>query len=138
MESYEEVHNSESILSVEWLHLPVSVTNWVFVEARDVLEGSPFLTEVSWLVNFIDKLGEVALSMLGQGTKKANERIKQHIHQYTGLTYRPIMSARSFRLGTPYMNPSIPVPRSLRFDFGLSRSYRYSVIFPTKSNYYNN
>ena len=138
VESHKEVHNSESILSVEWLHLPVGVTNWVFVEARDVLEGSPFLAEVSWLVDFIDELSEVTLSMLGQGTNKGNDRIRNHIHQCTRLTYRPIMSARSFRLGTPYMNPSIPVPRSLRFDFGLSRSYRYSVIFPTKSNYYNN
>ena len=71
VESYQEVDNSESILSVEWLHLPVGVTKWVLVEARDVLEGSPSLTIISWLVDIIDKLAEVALSLLGQGTKKA-------------------------------------------------------------------
>ena len=68
VESYQEVDNSESILSVEWLHLPVGVPKWVLVEARDVLEGSPSLTIISWLVDIIDKLAEVALSLLGQGT----------------------------------------------------------------------
>ena len=69
MESNEEVHDSKSILFVERINLPVSVPNWVLIETRDILEGSPSLTIISWLVNIINKLGEISIGLLGQSTK---------------------------------------------------------------------
>ena len=69
VESNQEVHDSESVLSVEWFHLPVNVSGWVFVETGDVLVGSPSLSIVSWLVHVINELGEVSVGLFGQSTK---------------------------------------------------------------------
>ena len=69
MESHEEVKDSESVLSVEDVCLPVEVTKWIFVEARDVLVGSPSLGIISWLVHLLHELCVVAISLFGQSTR---------------------------------------------------------------------
>ena len=76
VETNKEVHESKSVLLVEWLHLPVGIADWVLVEPSDVLIGSPSLSIVSWLVHLVNKLGEVSISLLGQGTNKTLAKVK--------------------------------------------------------------
>ena len=42
--------DSDAILLVERIQLPVSVPDWIFVEAGDVLKSSPFLGVVTGLL----------------------------------------------------------------------------------------
>ena len=75
MESNQEVENSEPILSVEWIKLPVYIAKWIFVEARNVFGNSISLSIISWFVHVLHKFGEVSISLLGQCTKEPNEGI---------------------------------------------------------------
>jgi len=69
MESNKEVDEPESVLSVENLHLPVGIANWVLIETSDVLECSPSLGIVTRLVLLVNKFGEVAIGVFGQRSK---------------------------------------------------------------------
>ena len=60
---------SNAVLFVERIQLPISVTNWVFVEAGDVLESSPFLGVVTRLLSVEDKFTEITISLFGQCSK---------------------------------------------------------------------
>ena len=91
MESHKEVENSKSVLSVEHVHLPVSITEWVFIEARDVLVGSPSLSIVSWLVELINELCEVTVGVFGQSTIKHTVISKKG---FAKLTVQPCQHAR--------------------------------------------
>ena len=64
----ENVDNSDSVLVGQGGNLPESVAEWVLEESRDVLEGSPFLGHVSWLLGSGNELGEIAVSLLGEGS----------------------------------------------------------------------
>ena len=64
MESQQGVDESEAILSMEWLNLPVSVSNWVLEEASDVFERSPFLGIVSWLHSSVDPFSKITIGGL--------------------------------------------------------------------------
>ena len=55
-------HESNAVLFVEWAKFPVCVTNWIFEEASNVLESSPFLSVVTWLFCVQDELSEVTIS----------------------------------------------------------------------------
>ena len=94
MEADQEVHETESVLGVEDVHLPVGVSPWVLVEPRDVLEGSPSLGIISWLGHLSHELREVTIGLLGEGSATSNI-------SPVWITYLPIMSARSFTFGTP-------------------------------------
>ena len=54
---------------MEGAQLPVSVTNWVFEETSNVLEGSPLLGVVAGLLCVQDKLGEVTVSLFSKRSK---------------------------------------------------------------------
>ena len=62
MEDQNCIHEAETVLIVEWLNLPVSVSDWILEEASDVFEGSPFLRIVSWLLHGVNELAKVAIS----------------------------------------------------------------------------
>ena len=62
-------HESDAVLFVEGAQLPVSVTNWVFEETSNVLEGSPLLGVVAGLLCVQDKLGEVTVSLFSKRSK---------------------------------------------------------------------
>ena len=66
MPDQEHPAESDSILVGQGGHFPESISERVFKESRNVLEGSPFLGHVSWLSGFVDELGEVTISLLGQ------------------------------------------------------------------------
>ena len=68
MEANQEVHDSESVLSMENVGLPVYISEWVFVETGNILVSSPSLSIVSWLVKIINKLSEISISLFGQST----------------------------------------------------------------------
>ena len=61
-------HETNAILSVEGLRLPVEVADWVLEEAGDVFERSPSLRVISWLLRIVDELEEVSISVLSQGS----------------------------------------------------------------------
>ena len=80
VEASQEVDPPESVLSVEDVSLPVGVADWVLVEARDILEGSPSLGIVSWLVGLVHKLSEVAIRLLGKGTgQRGTVRVRREV-----------------------------------------------------------
>ena len=68
MPDQEHPAESNPILVGQRGHLPESISEWVFKETRDVLEGSPFLSHVSWLTGFVYKFGEVAVGLFSQGS----------------------------------------------------------------------
>ena len=47
------MHLPHSVLFVERINFPISVSCWVFKEPGNVLEGSPFLCKVSGLFSLI-------------------------------------------------------------------------------------
>ena len=64
MEDQNCIHEAETVLIVEWLNLPVSVSDWILEEASDVFEGPPFLWIVSWLFRCVDEFGQVSIGRL--------------------------------------------------------------------------
>ena len=68
VEDKENPSESNTVLGVERNHLPVSVSSGVFKESGDVLEGSPSLSIVSRLLGGVNKLAEVTIGLLGQGS----------------------------------------------------------------------
>ena len=64
VEDHEAPHEADAVLLVEWLNFPVHVAHWVLDEASNVLEGSPSLGIVSWLLGVVHELAEIAISVL--------------------------------------------------------------------------
>ena len=87
MEGQQGVDESEAVLAVEWLDLPVSVSHWVLKEASNIFERSPFLGIVPWLHSSIDPLCQVAVSGLHQ--RPANT-----VSSIGPLTWRSCQHAR--------------------------------------------
>ena len=57
-----------AILGMEWVDLPVHVGPGILEESADVFESSVALSLITGLVSVLNKLGEIAISLLGQGT----------------------------------------------------------------------
>ena len=64
----EEPENTDAVLSVERVHLPVNVAKWVLVEAGDILERSPSLGLVTRLLRLVNELAEVAVGVLSKSS----------------------------------------------------------------------
>ena len=64
----ENPDDTDTVLSVEDVDFPVSVTKGVLKEARDVLERTPFLGLVLGLARVLDKLADVAVVLAGQSS----------------------------------------------------------------------
>ena len=60
---------SDTVLFVERIQLPVSVPDWVFVEAGDVLKSSPFLGVVTGLFSVENEFTKITISLFGERSK---------------------------------------------------------------------
>ena len=74
VEDHEAPHEANAVLLVEGIHFPVEVSVWILDEASDVLEGSPSLRVVSWLLGIVHEFAEVAISVLGQRSKHKQKK----------------------------------------------------------------
>ena len=72
MERQRNPHETDAVGLVERVHLPVSVCEGVLEETGDILEGSPFLRFVAWFLGVSDKLHEVTVSFLLEGSKQGS------------------------------------------------------------------
>ena len=63
---------THTVLSVEWLSLPVDVSKRIFEEACNVLERSPSLGVVTRFLRVVHELEEVAIGVLGQSSIKTS------------------------------------------------------------------
>ena len=61
---------SDTVLLVEWIDLPVDITEGVFDGACNVLERSPSLGAVSWLLGVVHEFSEITISVLSQSSIK--------------------------------------------------------------------
>jgi len=124
MPKQENPTHSNSILTCKICNFPETISKWIFEESCYILKRSPFLSHISRFYSAVDQLAIIAVGLFMQGPKE----ILMLKYKWNCI-YLWIMTALSFMLGLPYINPSIPVSLCLKLDFGFSRSYRYSVIF---------
>ena len=78
----ERPKNSNSVLVCKLSNLPEGVAKWVFEPSYDVLEHSPFLSVVSWLLGSVDKLGEITISFSG---KCSSDHISSFVHVWVSI-----------------------------------------------------
>ena len=100
VEDDEAPDEAHAVLLMEAFSLPVGIAEWVFEEAGDILERSPFLRVVTGLLGLVHKLSKVTISVLSESSKE-KEKVNTLNYGYNLATYLPIMSARSLILGTP-------------------------------------
>ena len=79
--------DTNSVLLVERVQLPVGVTNWIFVEASNVFECSPFLSVVSWFLGVQDELAKISVGLFRQSSNSL-------INARSQLTCRSCQRAR--------------------------------------------
>ena len=63
---------SDPVLLVEWIDLPIQVTKRILCETSHVFEGSPSLCVVKRLLCIVDELAEVAIGVFGQRSNNLN------------------------------------------------------------------
>jgi hypothetical protein len=68
MEEQEYVGNSNSVLTGKGGELPECIAEWVLEESGNVFECSPLLGLISWLLGFGNKLSEITVGFLGEGS----------------------------------------------------------------------
>lgn len=68
MEDEEEPEETDSVLSVEGVHLPVNIAEGVLEESSDVLERSPLLGHITRLSCGDHKLVEITIGLLCEGS----------------------------------------------------------------------
>jgi len=68
MEDNHTPEETDTVLSVERLHLPVHVAEGILEEAGNVLERSPSLGLVTRFLGVVDEFAEVAIGVLGQSS----------------------------------------------------------------------
>ena len=73
VEDDEAPDEAHAVLIMKAFSLPVGIAEWVFEEAGDVLERSPFLRVVAGLLGLVHKLSKVTISVLSESSK---ERVK--------------------------------------------------------------
>ena len=100
VEDDEAPNEAHAVLIMETFSLPVGIAEWVFEEAGDVLERSPFLRVVTGLLGLVHELSKVTISVLSESSKE-KEKVNMWNDGHIFTTYLPIMSARSLILGTP-------------------------------------
>jgi hypothetical protein len=59
---------SDSVLSVEWLHFPVNITEGVLEQSCNILECSPLLSHISGLSSCENELREITISLLSKSS----------------------------------------------------------------------
>ena len=88
---------SNAVLLVEWINLPVKVSERVFSETSQIFEGPPPLGIVEWFLGVVNKLAKISVCIFGESS------VEMEILLVTTdlITYLPIMSALSLMFGTP-------------------------------------
>ena len=81
---------SDAASLVERLSLPVHVAERVLEEAGNVLERSPSLGGVTRLLGRVNELAEIAISLLGKGSKRCKNISRKEV----ALTFRSCRRAR--------------------------------------------
>jgi hypothetical protein len=66
----ENVNDSNSVLVGKGSNFPEGITEWVLEESGDVLECSPFLSHISWLLGFSNEFSEITIGLLGEGSNE--------------------------------------------------------------------
>ena len=69
MPDQENVDNSNSVLVSESSNFPEGVTEWILEEPSKVLECSPLLGHVSWLLGLSNELGVITIGLLSQSSE---------------------------------------------------------------------
>jgi len=70
VEDQEEPEETDSVLGVKGVNLPVDIAEGVLPESGNVLEGSPLLSHITGLSSGYHKLVEVTVSLLSECSKK--------------------------------------------------------------------
>ena len=91
---------SDPVLLVEWIDLPIQVTEWIFGETSHVFEGSPSLSVVKRLLRIVNELAKIAVSVFSQCSNQLKPINNQNLNDIV-TTYLPIISALSLIFGTP-------------------------------------
>ena len=73
MEDEEHIDDSDSVLARKGRDSPVSITEGVLEEARDVFESTPSLGLISRLSSAVDKLAKVTIGLLAKSSAQQNE-----------------------------------------------------------------
>ena len=81
VEDYQAPDEAHAVLIMERLTLPVGIAEWVFEEAGDVLERSPFLRVVTGLLGLVYELSEVTISVFSESSKE-KVRVNMWINGY--------------------------------------------------------
>jgi len=68
VEDEEEPEETDSVLSMEGMHLPVNIAEGVLEEPSDVLECSPLLGHITGLSSGQHKLVEITIGLLCKGS----------------------------------------------------------------------
>ena len=68
VEDEEEPEETDSVLRVEGVHLPVNIAKGVLEESSDVLECSPLLCHITGLSSGHHKLVEITIGLLCEGS----------------------------------------------------------------------
>lgn len=68
MENEEAPNETDAVLLVEWLNLPIKITEWVLEEASNIFECSPLLCHIARLSCGIHELSEITISFLGKSS----------------------------------------------------------------------
>ena len=68
MPDQEDVDNSNSVLVSKSSNFPEGVTEWVLEESSEILESSPFLGHVSWLLGLGNELSVITIGLFGQSS----------------------------------------------------------------------
>ena len=68
VEDEEEPEETDSVLSVEGVHLPVNIAEGVLEEPSDVLECSPLLGHITGLSCGDNKLSKITISLLSKSS----------------------------------------------------------------------
>ena len=64
MEDKEEPEETDAVLLMEGLDLPVDIAEWVLEESGNILESSPLLSHIARLSCGYNKLVEITISLL--------------------------------------------------------------------------
>jgi hypothetical protein len=73
MEDQEHIDDSDSVLARQGRDSPVSITEGVLEESRNVFESTPSLGLISRLGGTVDELTEVTISVLAKSSAQQNE-----------------------------------------------------------------
>ena len=81
VEDDEAPDEAHAVLIMKAFSLPVGIAEWVFEEAGDVLERSPFLRVVTGLLGLVYELSKVTISVLSESSKE-RVRVNMWINGY--------------------------------------------------------